>query len=95
MEDVIRLHQEETGRTIQIKTLKRHLNQMGFSVKEFIAGASGEDIAGAPREDIQGPCRDCKYWQFGSCYVPVQTYQGWLNKFDEGYCPLKKEAMAE
>jgi len=99
LEDVIRLHREETGKTIKVKTIKKHLNDMGFSVKEFIVGVPGEDIAGVPGEDIaeapgeekQVPCRSCKYWRLGSCYAPVQTYQGWLDKFDEGYCPLKKE----
>ena len=91
LEDVVRLHREETGRTIKIKTLEKHLNDMGFSVKEFIVGVPGEDIVGVPGEEKQVPCRSCKYWQLGSCYAPVQTYQGWLDKFDEGYCPLKKE----
>ena len=63
---------------------------MGFSAKEFIVGAPSEDIVGAPGEEKQVPCKNCKYWQFGSCYAPVQTYQGWLDKFYGGYCPLKE-----
>jgi hypothetical protein len=93
IEDVRRLREKETGKRLQTKTVTRLLNELGYSVNDF--KRNGDEPNQNEQSKVKGqPCSDCSYMRLGSCITSKQTYQGWLDKFDKGYCPLKTKKIA-
>lgn len=81
LEDVRRARERETGKPVRIETIKRRLNEAGCSVVGQYAVRRGKNKV----------CADCRYWdaQNGVCVTPKQSFKGWLDRLNEGYCPLK------
>ncbi|MDI6810845.1 MAG: hypothetical protein QMD80_04105 [archaeon] len=94
LEDVRRQREQDTGKSFKMKTLTRHLNRMGYSARQFVKGHQfrpEEPETETDRETkTSKPCVNCIFYQKGLCISTKQTYEGWLDSFDAGVCPLKE-----
>jgi len=91
LEEVRRIREREVGHPIKLKTIARAINTMGYSVAGMVRDICVSEMPKTePMFSGNSVCRDCRFWKAGICITPKQTTAGWLDRFDEGFCPLKE-----
>jgi len=82
LEDVRKIREKEVGKKIKVKTVNRLWNKLGYTL-------SLEKIQKEEPKDVVTVCSDCLDYM-GYCNTQKQTFKGWLNNLDRGFCPFKR-----